>query len=136
MPATACWAPEMSDEHIIHQINTNLIGSIQVARAALPHLRAQRGGRIIQISMMSGQVIFPGGVLYHTSKWGIEGFMDGPAKAVGVLDIKVTFIEPAWGPSRSRGHAGSWSRSAAVPGVAGTAKAGSEIRAAHGRAGA
>lgn len=58
-----------------NQIATNLTGSIQVARAALPHLRAQGGGRIIQISTMGGQATFPGGALYHTSKWGVEGFM-------------------------------------------------------------
>jgi NAD(P)-dependent dehydrogenase (short-subunit alcohol dehydrogenase family) len=41
-------AEELSDEQIIHQINTNLVGSIQVVRAALPHLRAQGGGRILR----------------------------------------------------------------------------------------
>jgi NAD(P)-dependent dehydrogenase (short-subunit alcohol dehydrogenase family) len=72
-------AEEVTDEQIVHQINTNLIGSMQVARAALPHLREQGGGRIIQISTMGGQATFPGGVLYHASKWGIDGFMDALA---------------------------------------------------------
>jgi len=43
-------AEELTDDQILHQLNTNLIGSIQVVRAALPHLRAQGGGRIIQLS--------------------------------------------------------------------------------------
>jgi NAD(P)-dependent dehydrogenase (short-subunit alcohol dehydrogenase family) len=59
-------AEEMTDEQVIHQINTNLIGPIQLVRAALPHL--------------GGQAVFPGGSMYHASKWGIEGFID----AVGV----------------------------------------------------
>jgi NAD(P)-dependent dehydrogenase (short-subunit alcohol dehydrogenase family) len=87
-------AEEVTDEQIIHQINTNLIGSMQVARAALPHLREQGGGRIIQISTMGGQMTVPGGILYHASKWGIEGFMDGLAKEVAVFNIQVTIVEP------------------------------------------
>jgi len=52
------------------RIDTNLIGSIQVVRAALPHMRAQDGGRIIQISTYCGQAAFPDGSLYHAGKWG------------------------------------------------------------------
>ncbi len=63
-------AEELTDEQMVHQINTNLIGSIQVVRAALPHLRAQGGGRILQLSTVGGQTAFPGGCLYHASKWG------------------------------------------------------------------
>ena len=47
-------AEELSDDQILHQLNTNLVGSIQVVRAALPHLRAQGGGRIIQVSTYGG----------------------------------------------------------------------------------
>jgi NAD(P)-dependent dehydrogenase (short-subunit alcohol dehydrogenase family) len=64
-------AEEMTDEQVRHQIDTNLVGSIQLIRAALPHLRAQGGGRILQLSSMGGQVAFPGGSLYHATKWGI-----------------------------------------------------------------
>jgi NAD(P)-dependent dehydrogenase (short-subunit alcohol dehydrogenase family) len=52
-------AEELTDEQVSHQIDTNLVGSIQLVRAALPHLRAQ-GGRILQLSSMGGQVAFPG----------------------------------------------------------------------------
>jgi NAD(P)-dependent dehydrogenase (short-subunit alcohol dehydrogenase family) len=44
-------AEELTDEQILHQLQTNLIGSIQVVRAALPHLRAQGGGRNVTISL-------------------------------------------------------------------------------------
>ncbi|HEY4201764.1 MAG TPA: SDR family oxidoreductase [Devosiaceae bacterium] len=87
-------AEELTDDQIVHEIDTNLIGSIQVARAALPYLRAQQGGRIIQISTMGGQAAFPGGSLYHASKWGIEGFMDALSQEVAVFGIGVTIIEP------------------------------------------
>ena len=87
-------AEEVTDEQILHQINTNLIGSIQVVRAALPHLRQQGGGRIIQLSSVAGQVAFPGGSLYNASKWGIEGFIEATMMDVAPFNISLTIVEP------------------------------------------
>lgn len=87
-------AEELTDEQVTRILDTNLVGSIQVARAALPHLRAQGGGRIIQISTYGGQATNPGASLYHASKWGIEGFMDSLAKEVAPFGIEVTIVEP------------------------------------------
>ncbi|WP_327752262.1 SDR family oxidoreductase (plasmid) [Sphingobium sp. SJ10-10] len=87
-------AEEVTDEQIQHQLATNLIGSIQVVRAALPHMRAQGGGRILQISSTGGQVAIPGGSLYIASKWGIEGFMETVAQEVAVFGIGCTIVEP------------------------------------------
>jgi len=74
--------------------STNLIGSIQMVRAALPRLRAQGGGRIIQLSTYGGQAAFPGGSLYHASKWGIEGFIDAVGQEVAPFNIGCTLVEP------------------------------------------
>ncbi|MEK6346284.1 MAG: SDR family oxidoreductase [Burkholderia sp.] len=87
-------AEELTDAQIRHQIDTNLIGSIQTVRAALPHLRAQGGGRIIQLSSVGGQAAFPSGSLYHAGKWGIEGFIDALAQEVAGFDIGCTLVEP------------------------------------------
>jgi NAD(P)-dependent dehydrogenase (short-subunit alcohol dehydrogenase family) len=87
-------AEEFTDEQVLHQISTNLIGSIQLVRAALPHLRGQGGGRIIQLSTVGGQAVFPGGSMYHASKWGIEGFIDAVAIEVAPFNIGCTIIEP------------------------------------------
>jgi NAD(P)-dependent dehydrogenase (short-subunit alcohol dehydrogenase family) len=87
-------AEELSDEQIAHIISTNLTGSIQLIRAALPHLRAQRGGRIVQISSYGGQVAFAGNSLYHATKWGIEGFAESVAQEVASFGIGVTIVEP------------------------------------------
>ena len=87
-------AEELTDDQVVHQISTNLLGSIQVARAAVGHLRAQGGGRIIQISSYGGQATHPGGSAYHASKWGIEGFMEALAGEVAPLGIGVTIVEP------------------------------------------
>jgi NAD(P)-dependent dehydrogenase (short-subunit alcohol dehydrogenase family) len=87
-------AEELTDDQIDHIIATNLTGSIQVIRAALPHLRAQGGGRVIQISTYGGQAAFPGGSMYHATKWGIEGFAEAVAQEVAPFGIGVTIVEP------------------------------------------
>ena len=87
-------AEELTDEQVCTRSTPNLSGSIQLVRAALPHLRAQGGGRILQLSSMGGQVAFPGGSLYHASKWGIEGFLDAVAQEVAVFGIGCTLVEP------------------------------------------
>jgi NAD(P)-dependent dehydrogenase (short-subunit alcohol dehydrogenase family) len=83
-------AEELTDK----QIATNLVGSIQLIRAVLPHLRAQGGGRIIQISSYGGQVAFPGNSMYHATKWGIEGFVESVAQEVASFGIGMTIVEP------------------------------------------
>lgn len=87
-------AEELSDAQIEHLIATDLTGSIQVIRSAIPHLREQGGGRIIQISSYGGQVAFPGNSLYHAAKWGIEGFAESVAQEVAPFGIGVTIVEP------------------------------------------
>ena len=92
-------AEEAGDDQIRHQIDTNLVGSIQVIRAALPHLRAQGGGRILQLSSEGGQIAYPNFSLYHTTKWGIEGFVEAVAQEVAPFGIEFTIVEP--GPTRT-----------------------------------
>jgi NAD(P)-dependent dehydrogenase (short-subunit alcohol dehydrogenase family) len=87
-------AEELSDAQVDHMIATNLAGSIQLIRSALPHLRSQGGGRIIQISSYGGQVAFPGNSMYHAAKWGIEGFVESVAQEVAPFGIGMTIVEP------------------------------------------
>ncbi|MFZ4894337.1 SDR family oxidoreductase [Plantibacter sp. Mn2098] len=98
-------AEELTDEQVEHAIDTNLLGSIQVIRAALPHLRAQNGGRIIQISTFGGQAALPGGSMYHATKWGVEGFADAVGLEVAPFGIGVTIVEP--GGARTEFRSGS-----------------------------
>jgi NAD(P)-dependent dehydrogenase (short-subunit alcohol dehydrogenase family) len=85
---------ELTDNQVDHIVATNLVGSIQLIRAVLPHLRAQGGGRIIQISSYGGQVAFPGNSMYHATKWGIEGFVESVAQEVRSFGIGMTIVEP------------------------------------------
>jgi NAD(P)-dependent dehydrogenase (short-subunit alcohol dehydrogenase family) len=87
-------AEELTDKQVDHIVATNLVGSIQLIRTVLPHLRAQGGGRIIQISSYGGQVAFPGNSLYHATKWGIEGFVEAVAQEVAPFGIGMTIVEP------------------------------------------
>ncbi|MGO1070700.1 SDR family oxidoreductase [Lysobacter sp. CA199] len=98
-------AEELSDDQIVHQINTNLVGPIQVVRAALPHLRAQGGGRILALSTYGGQATHAGASLYHASKWGMEGFFDSMAQELAPFGIGVTIVEP--GGARTQFRSGS-----------------------------
>jgi NAD(P)-dependent dehydrogenase (short-subunit alcohol dehydrogenase family) len=106
-------AEELSDEQIDHMIATNLVGSIQLIRAVLPHLRAQGGGRIIQISSYGGQVAFPGNSMYHATKWGIEGFVESVAQEVASFGIGMTIVEP--GGARTEFRYGSAQRAELMP---------------------
>lgn len=87
-------AEDLSDNQIDQMIATNLTGSIQLARAVVPHLRAQGGGRLMQMSSMGGHITFPAFSLYHVTKWGIEGFYDSLAVEVEPFGIRTTLIEP------------------------------------------
>ncbi|WP_158907016.1 SDR family oxidoreductase [Burkholderia sp. L27(2015)] len=87
-------AEELSDAQIERQIATNLVGSIQLIRAALPYLRKQGGGRIVQVSSEGGQIAYPNFSLYHATKWGIEGFVESVAKEVAPFGIDFLIVEP------------------------------------------
>ena len=76
------------------QIETNLFGVINVTKAAIPIMREQRSGHIIQLSSVGGRVGALGRAPYSAAKWGVEGFSEALAKEVGPLGIKVTIIEP------------------------------------------
>jgi NAD(P)-dependent dehydrogenase (short-subunit alcohol dehydrogenase family) len=106
-------AEELSDAQIEHIVATNLLGPIQLIRAALPHLRAQGGGRVIQISSYAGQVALPGISMYHATKWGIEGFVESVAQEVAAFGIGMTIVEP--GGARTEFRYGSAQVAALMP---------------------
>jgi NAD(P)-dependent dehydrogenase (short-subunit alcohol dehydrogenase family) len=76
------------------QLETDLWGVIHLTRAALPIMRRQRSGHIVQISSTGGRVGTPGLGAYQTAKWAVEGFSEVLAREVAPLGIKVTLIEP------------------------------------------
>jgi NAD(P)-dependent dehydrogenase (short-subunit alcohol dehydrogenase family) len=95
---------EVTDAQIDLQIATNLTGSIQLIRAALPHLRRQGSGRIVQVSSEGGQIAYPNFSIYHATKWGIEGFIEAVAQEVAPFGIDFIIAEP--GPTVTNFAAG------------------------------
>ncbi|MFE7114747.1 SDR family oxidoreductase [Streptomyces sp. NPDC057654] len=87
-------AEDLTDEQVEGAIATNLTGSIQLARRAVPHLRAQGGGVFVQLSSMGGHITFPGFAIYHATKWGIEGYFETLAAEVAPFGIKTVLVEP------------------------------------------
>jgi NAD(P)-dependent dehydrogenase (short-subunit alcohol dehydrogenase family) len=85
---------EISEQEARAQIETNLFGALWVTQAALPHLRAQGSGHVIQVSSIGGISAFPRVGIYHASKWGLEGFSQALAQEVAGFGIHVTLVEP------------------------------------------
>jgi NAD(P)-dependent dehydrogenase (short-subunit alcohol dehydrogenase family) len=85
---------EISEAEARSQIETNLFGALWITQAALPYLRAQGSGHILQVSSVAGLGAFPLLGLYHASKWGLEGFSEALSQEVAPFGIKVTLIEP------------------------------------------
>ncbi len=76
------------------QIETNLFGTIIVTKAAIPVMRQQRAGHIIQFSSVGGRIGAPGRAPYSAAKWGVEGFSEVLAREMALIGVKVTVIEP------------------------------------------
>ena len=76
------------------QVETNLLGVVNVTKAALPVLREQGGGHVIQVSSVGGRLATPGLAAYQSAKWAVGGFSSVLAAEVAPLGIKVTVLEP------------------------------------------
>ncbi|WP_263359428.1 oxidoreductase [Acidicapsa ligni] len=85
---------ETTIEDFRAQIETNLFGVINVTKAALPLMRQQGAGHILQFSSIGGRLGPIGRAPYAAAKWGVEGFSEVLSKEVGPLGVQVTIIEP------------------------------------------
>jgi len=85
---------ETPDNELRALMETNFFGAMAVTRAALPVLRAQRGGAIVNISSMGGQMSFAGFSAYSASKFALEGASEALAQEVAGFGIKVVIVEP------------------------------------------
>lgn len=85
---------ELSEQDARDQMETNLFGALWVTQAALPLLREQGGGHIVQVSSIGGISAFPRVGMYHASKWALEGFSQALAQEVADFGVHVTLVEP------------------------------------------
>jgi NAD(P)-dependent dehydrogenase (short-subunit alcohol dehydrogenase family) len=98
---------EITEQEARDQLETNLFGALWVTQAALPILRAQASGHILQVSSVGGVCAFPSLGIYHASKWALEGLSESLAQEVAGFGIRVTLIEPGpfstdWGGASAR----------------------------------
>ncbi|MFL5702900.1 MAG: SDR family oxidoreductase [Ktedonobacteraceae bacterium] len=99
---------ELTEDELRAQLEANFFGAVWVTQAALPIMRTQGSGHIIQVSSLGGITAFPAIGAYHASKWALEGISQSLAQEVAAFGINVTLIEPGgystdWiGPSAKR----------------------------------
>jgi NAD(P)-dependent dehydrogenase (short-subunit alcohol dehydrogenase family) len=121
---------EATEEQARAQIDTNLLGPLWVTQAALPFLREQGSGHILQVSSLGGLAAFPTLGLYNASKWGLEGMSEALAQEVAPLGIHVTIVEPGpYGTDWSTGSAVHTEPMAAYEPVREARRAGATARA-------
>ena len=85
---------DVDPEDFRAQLETNLFGVVTVTRAALPVMRAQGSGHVIQVSSVGGRLATPGLAAYQSAKWAVGGFSEVLAAEVGPLGIRVSVLEP------------------------------------------
>lgn len=88
------WFETISDAHVRRQFETNLFGTMNLTRAVVPHMRERRAGLIVTISSINGLLSNPGGSVYASSKFAIEGWMEGFAQELAPLGIRSMVVEP------------------------------------------
>ena len=109
------WFERLEPEQDIQtQVNVNLIGLMEVTRAVLPHMLAQRSGHIINMSSVAGWIAPPMYSIYAASKFGVRGFTDALRREVGSRGVTVSGIYP--GPSHTEfgKHAGKSMRKSGI----------------------
>lgn len=85
---------DQSDAEVRAQFETNFFGVLRVVRAVLPWMRAQGGGRIINVSSMGGRIGTPGLAPYCATKFALEGLTESLRHEVGPLGVDVVLVEP------------------------------------------
>ena len=98
---------EISEAEARAQFDTNVFGPLFVTQAALPYLREQGSGHILQVSSIGGISAFPNIGIYNASKWALEAFSQSLAAEVADFGIRVTIIEPGaystdWGGASAK----------------------------------
>src|SRR5208282_3172052 len=85
---------QLSSERFKAVMDTNFYGVVNVTRAAVPLMREQRSGCILQISSVGGRLTRPGSTPYHAAKWAVGGFTESLAQELSPFGVKVCALEP------------------------------------------
>lgn len=112
-----------STDRIRRQFDTNVIGLLEVTKAVLPHMRANRAGTIVNISSIGGQVTFPLGTLYHGTKFAVEGLSEALHYELEPLGIRVRIVQPGMIRTDFGGRSFDFAMDESLPDYAPTAQA-------------
>jgi NAD(P)-dependent dehydrogenase (short-subunit alcohol dehydrogenase family) len=85
---------QMSPSDFKAIIDTCFYGTVYTTRAAIPGMRRQKSGWILQVSSIGGRITVPGNSPYHAAKWAVGGFSDSLAAEVAPFGVKVCTLEP------------------------------------------
>jgi NAD(P)-dependent dehydrogenase (short-subunit alcohol dehydrogenase family) len=82
------------DERVRAQFETNVFGALALCRLVLPGMREQGWGKVVNVSSMGGRFTFPGGGLYHASKYALEALSDAMRFELKGFGVDVILVEP------------------------------------------
>ncbi|MCJ7714898.1 MAG: SDR family NAD(P)-dependent oxidoreductase [Anaerolineales bacterium] len=100
------WLDEQTQEEIAQQIQTNLIGAIQITRAVLPSMLSRKTGHIIQLTSIASWVGLPTYSIYAANKFGLRGFLEGLRRELRGSGITVSGVYPGAVDTEFDQHAG------------------------------
>jgi NAD(P)-dependent dehydrogenase (short-subunit alcohol dehydrogenase family) len=86
----------VTDDQLLKQVDTNLLGAIRVTRAFVPHFREKKNGLFINITSVAGLVTFPFDSLYHAVKWGLQGWSEGMSYELAPFGIGIKTVAPGF----------------------------------------
>lgn len=84
----------LTDEQIVKQLNTNLLGVIRVTQAFIPYFREKKNGLFIATTSIGGLVAFPLGSTYHATKWALEGWSESMAFELNSFGVNIKTVSP------------------------------------------
>jgi NAD(P)-dependent dehydrogenase (short-subunit alcohol dehydrogenase family) len=126
-------AESYTDTDLDRMLNVDVTGAWRIIRAALPHMRKQGSGLIINISSVAGRFSFPFSTIYNTAKFAIEGLSEGLHYEVRPLGVDVVMIQPGPFPTEIFGKIEAGSDSSVIAGYGDLAKVPEQIGAGIGQ---
>lgn len=86
----------VTNEQLLKQIDTNLLGAIRITQAFIPHFRTRKSGLFINITSVAGLVTFPFDSLYHATKFGLQGWSEGMSYELAPFGIRIKTVAPGF----------------------------------------
>ena len=84
----------LSDDQLLREINTNLLGVIRVTQAFIPHFREKKSGVFVSTTSMGGLLAFPLHSIYHAAKFGVQGWSESMSFELGLHNIRIKTVAP------------------------------------------